>query len=51
MAEIPTDKLEDDLFGLQNGTRSGAVGEPLNTFVYGLLFVLRGNSIVAESVR
>jgi hypothetical protein len=50
MAVIPADKLKDDFLGLQNSIRGGAIGELLDTFVYGLLLVLRGNSIVTKSV-
>ena len=50
MAVIPTDKLKDDFLGLQNSTRGSAIGELLDTFVYGPFLILRGNSIVTKGV-
>jgi hypothetical protein len=40
MAVIPTDKLKDDFFGLQNTTHGSTIGELSDTFVYGPLLIL-----------
>ena len=50
MAVIPADKLKDDFLGLQNSIQGGAIGELLDTFVYGLLLALREDSIFTKSV-
>jgi hypothetical protein len=50
MAVIPTNKLKNDFFGLQNGIFGGALGELLETFLYGPSLVLRGSFIFTKSV-
>lgn len=47
---ISTNKLKDNFLGLQNSILGGALGELLETFLYGPSLVLRRNSIFTESV-
>jgi hypothetical protein len=50
MAVIPTNKLKDNFLGLQNSILGGALGELLETFLYGPPLVLRGNFIFTKGV-